>query len=95
MTYPKTMYKATFSRIEPVTVTGSSECFLMVHYQYGTRREAKQSARCSFHETWDAAKGYIILKAETEVDAAKYRLDRANECLLQIRNMQNPSWPPL
>ena len=95
MSYPKTMYKVTFSSIEPVTVTGDSEFFLMVRYQRGTRREAKKSTNCSFHETWEEAKAFIVAKQEQEVFSLRSQLERANGRLGQLRGMNNPDSPPL
>jgi hypothetical protein len=60
----------------------------------GERREAKNSEFAQYHDTWEAAKSYLLAKAENELTKARRMLQRAQDKLGNIKGMKPPKDEP-
>ena len=52
------------------------------------RREAKQGDYAQYHDTWVAARAYLLCKAESKVKEVRRQLDIANGQLGNIKGMK-------
>jgi hypothetical protein len=56
----------------------------------GERRAAKHSEWEQYHDTWEAARAYLLEIANDDVTAARLALERANGKLGNIKGMKKP-----
>ena len=78
-------YLTKFNRVEKVEVAGETDHFVKL---LNGRKEAKQSDWCSYFDSFDDAKNYLIDKAQKRVDSLRRSLESANGELGQIKGIK-------
>jgi hypothetical protein len=77
--------------IAPVEISKETECFVWVKGNQKDFREAKNSAWSAFHDTWQAAKDYLVARESQKVDALRLQLERAKGELGNAKGLREPS----
>ena len=52
------------------------------------RREAKRSEYRVYHDTWDDAKTFLLNRAESQVNSARYALNQAKGLLGNVKGLK-------
>jgi hypothetical protein len=90
MTTPIIMWVLKWGEIKPVQCTKvTAGCVWPV--ERNGRRESRAGSWSSYHETWADAHAAMLHKAELELDAARSRLERAQNDHGRIQAMKPPA----
>ena len=90
MTTPIIMWRLRWGEIKPVPCTKvTAGCVWPV--ECNGRRESRSGDWASYHETWADAHAAMLAKAELELDAARSRLERAQNEHGRIKGMKPPA----
>lgn len=83
----------TGSRIDPVELIRETAKQVLIRESHSSGRieEArylKSSAYCQLHESWEAARAYLIAQTVIQINEATDNLASLEQKLVEIRNMQ-------
>lgn len=88
----KTTYDSRIERVEALRETEfylffSSESYLRKNIE---RREAKRSDWNNYFDTWEEAKQFLLDRAQSKLDSARFRLQEAQGKYENIKCLTNP-----
>ena len=72
-------FKAIMGRIEEVEVVRETAKQVVVNGSFGEERRVKESDWCSYHDTYEQAKQWIVNKEQERVNKAEIKLKCAQE----------------
>lgn len=85
----KTMYRASFGRIEKVEIVKETDKFVFIKSKIKTSgiKEAKTSNYYAYRDTFEEAKQFLVDEAEEDFEKAKRELEYAARKLEQANNL--------
>jgi hypothetical protein len=84
------MWRLSWGEIKPVPCIKVTAGFVWP-VELNGRRESREDSWSSYHETWADAHAAMLSKAELELDAARSRLERAQDDHGRIKGMKPPA----
>lgn len=88
----KTYYCANgYNAITPVNVVKETEHYLTIEGRFGNHYRVRRTSTLeTHHETWEAAKAFLLNRTEANIRAATEHLDSLRLRLAKINAMTHP-----